>query len=245
MSSDANTIPLNPLRRNFLYGCIVDNPGNVQGVLRYGWAFPGWSVHIIMKHRIQGIKGNSVGVTGHGCSMVTCSTWSRFRGLRGIVLASLDMVAPWWPVVLDHASGTSVLCITTVTHIWSPPVTMGDATYAPNQYSAAAFFGGHLLSIGGVYSKTTRTIHAFSFITQSWEHVADLPVLATAGVLSSEQLIVSSGARVFYGKLSVEFNNCCAMEIHNNPFHLKTLTQDLENIHASRVVMPRWMCQSY
>ena len=86
---------------------------------------------------------------------------------------------------------------------------------APNQYSAAAYFGGHFLSIGRViYPNPTTPIHAFSFSTQSWEHLADLPVLLglpTAGVLSSEQLIVSSGARVFYGKLSGEFNNCCAM----------------------------------
>ena len=76
---------------------------------------------------------------------------------------------------------------------------------APNSYSAAAFFGGRLLSIGGQnYGGPTTTIYAFSTFTQSWEHVADLPGLGLpiAVVLSSEQLIVSSGAGVFQGKLS-------------------------------------------
>ena len=114
----------------------------------------------------------------------------------------------------------------------SPWETLPDA---PSQYSAAAaFFGSRLLSIGGVIysnSKTTRTIHihAFSFSTQSWKHAADLPVLPTAGVLSSKQLIVSSGTRVFCGKLSGEFNNCCGMLYH---FHLKILVQDFENIQC-------------
>ncbi len=74
---------------------------------------------------------------------------------------------------------------------------------APNRVAAAAFFGGHLLSTGGGSIPSTN-IHAFSPSTQSWEHVADLPVSLislTAVVLSSEQLIVSSGARVLHGKL--------------------------------------------
>ncbi len=80
---------------------------------------------------------------------------------------------------------------------------------APNRCSAAAFFGSHLLSIGGMnFWDYTTTIHALSFITQSWEHAADLPVsldMPTAVVLSSKQLIVRSGARVFHGKLSGEW----------------------------------------
>ncbi len=75
----------------------------------------------------------------------------------------------------------------------------------PNQLSAAAFFGGHLLSIGSFPNPTP--IHALSTFTQSWEHAADLPLslhMSIAVVLSSEQLIVSSGARVLHGKLKGE-----------------------------------------
>ena len=80
--------------------------------------------------------------------------------------------------------------------------------YAPNRYSAAAFFGGRLLSIGGGnYRNPTTTIYAFSSSTQSWLHVADLPLsldLPTAVVLSSKQLIVSSNFKVLHGKLKSE-----------------------------------------
>ena len=107
----------------------------------------------------------------------------------------------------------------------SPWETLPDA---PNN-SAAAFFGGYLLSIGGEdYLNHTTTIHAFSPSTQSWGDVADLPVPLselTAVVLSSEQLIVSSGARVLHGKLSGELiNKYCAMQVYKcQPFppHLK------------------------
>ena len=92
---------------------------------------------------------------------------------------------------------------------------------APNHFSATAFFGGHLLSIGGGIPDPT-TIHAFSTFTQSWEHVADLPLLLygmpTAVVLSSKQLIVSYGARVLHGKLKGELVLChkyCAIQMHN------------------------------
>ncbi len=82
----------------------------------------------------------------------------------------------------------------------SPWETLPDV---PNRCSAAAFFGGHLLSIGGGgdYWKSTTIIHAFSPSTQSWEPVADLPMpLGWPTVfLSNEQLVVSSGARVFHG----------------------------------------------
>ncbi len=89
-----------------------------------------------------------------------------------------------------------------------------------NPFSAAAFFGGHLLSIGGGFS-TTTTIHAFSTFTQSWEHVADLPLslsTPTAVVRSSKHLIVSCGARVLHGKLRGELVLChkyCAIQMHN------------------------------
>ncbi len=81
----------------------------------------------------------------------------------------------------------------------SPWETLPDA---PNSRSASAFFGGCLLSIGG--ENYRNPIYAFSSSSQSWKHVADLPLmgLPTAVVLLSEQLIVSSGARVLHGKLS-------------------------------------------
>ncbi len=84
---------------------------------------------------------------------------------------------------------------------------------APNQFLAAAFFGRHLLSIGGSFPNPTN-IHAFSTFTQSWEHAADLPLMPpslgmpTVVVLSSEQLIVRSGARVLYGKFKGELVLC-------------------------------------
>ena len=67
----------------------------------------------------------------------------------------------------------------------------------PNTSSAAAFFGGHLLSIGGgEYPRQTSAIHAVSFSSQSWEHVADLPVPlgeSVAGVSPTGELIVVGG----------------------------------------------------
>ena len=100
----------------------------------------------------------------------------------------------------------------------SPWETLPDA---PNRYSAAAFFGGHLLSIGGDFPDLTTTIYAFSTFTQSWGHAADLPlslVRPTAVVLSSEQLIVSDGDRVLDGKLKGElvlYHKYCAIQMHN------------------------------
>ena len=76
----------------------------------------------------------------------------------------------------------------------SPWETLPDT---PNKYSAAAFFGGHLLSIGGwEYPRSTSAIHAFSTSSQSWEHVADLPVplSESAAVVSpTGELIVVGG----------------------------------------------------
>ena len=100
----------------------------------------------------------------------------------------------------------------------SPWETLPDA---PNLSSAVAFFGGHLLSIGS-FPNLTTTIHAFSTFTQSWERAADLPLSLdrwpTAVVLSSKQLIVSSGARVLHGKLKGElvlWHKYCAIQMHN------------------------------
>ena len=79
----------------------------------------------------------------------------------------------------------------------SPWETLPDA---PNHSSAAAFFGGHLLSIGGgLFYKSTTTIHALSSSTQSWEHVADMPVQLTdssAVVLQSGELMVIGGKNI-------------------------------------------------
>ena len=76
----------------------------------------------------------------------------------------------------------------------SPWETLPDT---PNKCSAAAFFGGHLLSIGGgEHRKPTSSIHAFSTSSQSWEHVADLPVPLSesgAGVSPKGELIVVLG----------------------------------------------------
>ena len=66
---------------------------------------------------------------------------------------------------------------------------------APYDFSAFAFFGGQLLSIGGGITRTS-SIHAFSTSSQSWEHVADLPVpisMSGAGVSPTEELIVVGG----------------------------------------------------
>ncbi len=101
----------------------------------------------------------------------------------------------------------------------SPWETLPDS---PNQCSAAAFFGGHLLSIGGGFLNPTTAIHAFSTFTQSWEHAADLPLSLysspRAVALSSKQLIVSVAARVLHGKLKGELVLCrkyCAIQMYN------------------------------
>ena len=73
----------------------------------------------------------------------------------------------------------------------SPWKTLPDP---PNECSAAAFFGSHLLSIGGgEYRKPTSAIHAVSSSSLSWEYVADLPVplsASAARVSPTGELIV-------------------------------------------------------
>ncbi len=74
----------------------------------------------------------------------------------------------------------------------SPWETLPDA---PNNWSAAAFFGGHLLSIGGDLRNPTTAICAFSS-TQSWKHVADVPLpllYSSAVVLPTGELMVIGG----------------------------------------------------
>ena len=71
----------------------------------------------------------------------------------------------------------------------SPWETLPDI---PNQGSAAALFGGSLLSIGS----STSTVFAYSISSQSWEHVADVPVKlsqSTAVVSPTGELIVVGG----------------------------------------------------
>ncbi len=77
----------------------------------------------------------------------------------------------------------------------SPWETLPDV---PTGCSAAAFFGGRLLSIGGDRRNPTTAISAFSSSTQSWVHVADVPVpepltLLSAVVLSTGELMVIGG----------------------------------------------------
>ena len=66
---------------------------------------------------------------------------------------------------------------------------------APYNSSTVAIFDGHLLSIGGGLTRTSA-INAFSHTSQSWEHVADLPVplsLFAAVVSPTGELIVVGG----------------------------------------------------
>ena len=66
-----------------------------------------------------------------------------------------------------------------------------------NRFSATAFFGGYLLSIGGGdYPNPSRTIYAFSTFSQPWVHVANLPVRlaqSSAVVLPTGELMVIGG----------------------------------------------------
>ena len=73
---------------------------------------------------------------------------------------------------------------------------------APSNFSATAFFGGCLLSIGGGdYHNLTTNIYAFSSSIQSWEHVADLPVPlreSSAVMLPTGEIMVIGGRRALY-----------------------------------------------
>ena len=88
----------------------------------------------------------------------------------------------------------------------SPWETLPDV---PNKYSAAAFFGCRLLSIGGGgICNPSTAIYAFSPSTKSWEHVADLPVpvsLPTVVALSSDELLVFNLNALIHGKCMGEF----------------------------------------
>ncbi len=74
---------------------------------------------------------------------------------------------------------------------------------APNDFSAAAFFGGYLLSIGGGnYHNLTTTVHAFSSRTQSWEHAADQPV----PLIKSSAVMLPTGELMVIGRKRANHN---------------------------------------
>ena len=94
--------------------------------------------------------------------------------------------------------GTKVYCVSLQSLVsgteQSPWETLPDVPF-PN--SAAAVFGGRILSIGGGnYSNPTSSIYAYSPDTQSWIHVGDLPTPlrnTCAIVVPSGELIVLGG----------------------------------------------------
>ncbi|XP_064401955.1 uncharacterized protein LOC135347813 isoform X3 [Halichondria panicea] len=132
----------------------------------------------------------------------------------------------------------------------SPWETLPDA---PNCYSTAAFFGGRLLSIGGdrgrAYDDLTTAIYAFSSSTQSWEHVADLPLPLThssAVVLPTGELLVIGGTdkrekpsnKVFRAFLKVplivQFNIPKLHQLHKYGINLmELLSKDRYRFHIT------------
>ena len=53
-------------------------------------------------------------------------------------------------------------------------------TDAPYPYSSTAVFGGRLIAVGGVLgSCATSAVHAYSFYTNSWIHIGDMPFAAS------------------------------------------------------------------
>ena len=94
--------------------------------------------------------------------------------------------------------GTKVYCVSLQSLVsgadQSPWETLPDV---PFPYSAAAVFGGRILSIGGGdYPNHTSSIHAYSPDTQSWIHVEDLPTphySTCAVVVPPGELIVLGG----------------------------------------------------
>ena len=114
---------------------------------------------------------------------------------------------------------------------------------APYDYSAVAFFGGRLLSIGGGVTRTSA-IHAFSTSSQSWEHVADLPVpLKESGAVVSptEELIVVGG-RDEEGRISDRVFRAVFKGLNYYVTYarvvLLAITQCTKNAYACRTHMP-------
>ena len=70
-------------------------------------------------------------------------------------------------------------------------------TNTPCQSSSTAVFGDRLIAIGGEEALSpASTIHAYSFLTNSWIHVGDMPVAASntcSIVLPTGELIVLGG----------------------------------------------------
>ena len=70
-------------------------------------------------------------------------------------------------------------------------------TDAPNPFNSTAVFGTRLINVGGKgISSSTSTIHAYSFQTNSWIHVGDMPFGASSTcsvVLPTGELMVVGG----------------------------------------------------
>ncbi len=136
-----------------------------------------------MKERREAVSGRSalivaggLGISGH-LSSVEVFKDGQWTTAPSLPSAEYDMKSALhgnqWYLITDLGK---VFCASLQSLIsgadQSPWETLPDA---PNRSSAVAFFGGHLLSIGGGFPNPT-TIHAFSTFTQSWGHVADLPL---------------------------------------------------------------------
>ena len=77
-----------------------------------------------------------------------------------------------------------------------PSFVWKSLTDAPNELSTPAAFGGRLIIIGGRRCPPTSNIHAYSFQTNSWIHVGDMPFEASdtcSIVLPTGELMVIGG----------------------------------------------------
>jgi len=153
------------------------------------------------------VSNGSVLVVAGGCndSGILCSVeflesgqWKKAPSLpRGgsEMSSTLNGDQSEWYLINDDKEVYSVSLSSLISGtVESPWKTLPDA---PHDWSAAAFFAGHLLSIGGgKYGNPTTAINAFSTVSQSWEHVASLPVLledSTAIALPNGKLAIIGG----------------------------------------------------
>ena len=105
-----------------------------------------------------------------------------------------------WILIGGDGQRTKVYCVSLQSLVsgteQSPWETLPDV---PFPHSAAAVFGGRILSIGGGdYRNPTSSIYAYSRDTQSWIHVGDLPTplcSTCAIVVLSGELIVLGGGK--------------------------------------------------
>ena len=105
-----------------------------------------------------------------------------------------------WILIGSDGQRTKVYCVSLQSLVsgteQSPWETLPDV---PFPHSAAAVFGGRILSIGGGnYCNPTSSIYAYSRDTQSWIHVGDLPMplcSTCAIVVPSGELIVLGGGK--------------------------------------------------